>query len=401
MRSALACAGAVLALVAEWPAHAYRFNESVEVYGYTQIWLTLWEQMEDDEGLVQYPSKDEAADALSGLSINKARVGLRLAYLDWHLSLHTQVKIDHDFNLLDLDVGWAPRRWFSLHLGQLKIPNTFEALTEDQRLDFILRSDITTALADWSLSKSQHPASLLYGSASNLRDLGLAAKGELKAWGWTGRYFLMVGNGLGANMYFGGLTRKEYWITNKSQFLYGGRLEVAAYDIATLGAFGSYNEHDNIVFNSGRAVYDLSRRSVGGDLRVTIPKTGARLYGLGGEGQIRDDFNSDGHIDLRYSAWAAAAIWDLVPLVAWLTDSQLPEGHALELAGRFEHLSFEMDDSGSQVHRDQVTFGASYVAAERLKVQLNYVLRSTEDPLHPERDTLANNVLFANFQASF
>ena len=354
--------------------------------------------MADARGLFQRPSGDEAADSLTGFSLGRARLGIRLAQPDWHLSLHAQAKLDHDFALLDADVGWIPRPWFGLHIGQFKIPGTYEALTEDRDLDFILRADITTALADYALSKAQHPVSLLYGSASNLRDLGIAAKGEIKR-GWIGgRYFLMVGNGLGANMYFGGETRKEYFITNEAQFFYGGRAELLAAGVVTLGGFATYNRHDNIVFNSGRAVYDIHRRSIGGDLRVMVPHSGLRLAALGGGGEIRDDFNGDGRIDLRYSGWAASAVWNVFPAVTRITGSQLPERHGVELAFRFDRLDTEVDESDENVRRDHYTLGASYLAADRVKVQLNYIIRQTKNPSLPE---LTNNILFANFQAAF
>jgi hypothetical protein len=395
---AVACASALAASVAAAPARAYQLDERVEVYGYAQIWVTVLEQMEVAEGLVQQPSGDEAAGAVSGLSLAKARVGVRLAHPSWHLSLHVQTRLDHDFALLDADAAWAPRPWFSLHLGQLKVPGTYEALADDRKLDFILRTDITTALADYSLSKAEHPVSLLYGSVSNLRDLGVAAKGELGGRRLAGRYFLMVGNGLGANTYFGGLTRKEYFITNGAQFFYAARLEVSALESITLGAFGSYNRHDDIVFNSGRAVYDLNRRTAGGDLRVALPGTGLRLGALGGLGQIREDFSGDGKRDLRFSGWSASAAWDVFPLLRTAGWS-LAEDHALELAARFERMDHEVDESGLTVRRERTTFGASYVASSYLKVQLNYILRRTDDPAVTA--DLDNDALLASFQLGF
>jgi hypothetical protein len=395
---AVGWASALAVILAAMPAQAYKFNDWLEVYGYAQVWWTIWEQMEDAQGLYQYPSHDEAADVLSGFSLARARVGVRLTEPDWNLSLHTQVQLDHSFALLDADLGWTPARWFSLHLGQFKVPGTYEALTEDRELDFILRADITTNLADYSLAKAAHPVSLLYGSVSQLRDLGLALKGEVgDAW-ITGRYYLMVGDGLGANMYFGGLTKKEYFITNKAQFYWGGRLEAQVATVATLGLFGSWNKHDNIVFNSGRAVYDIGRRMIGGDVRVEVPYTGLRLGALGGGGQIRDDFNGDGKVDLRYLGWAISAVWNLFPVLESLTGWRLPERHAFELSFRFDRTQQEMDESGITVRHDHYTMGASYTAAPVVKVQLNYIVRHTDDPTVPET---ANNVLFLNVQAAF
>jgi hypothetical protein len=396
----LALAGVLTALAVAAPARAYRFNDYLEVYGYTQVWTTAWEQMEDARGLYQYPSRDEASDALSGFSLAKARLGIRLVYPAWALSLHAQARMDHDFMLLDADTAWSPRPWFELHLGQFKVPGTYEALADDRQLDFILRTEISTALADYSLSKADDPNSLLYGSVSNLRDLGVAAKGSTGGDDLTLRYFFMVSNGLGAGMYFGGSTRKEYFITNKAEFYYGLRLELEATGLGTLGFFASYNRHDNIVFNSGRAVYDLDRRMIGGDLRVAIPAVGLRLGLLGGGGLIRDDFIGDGKTDLRYLGFAASAVWDtailLEPWLGWT----LPEGHRLELAIRFDRFDKEVDQSGLVVRRFRTTLGANYVASTWVKLQVNYVLRHTDDPTAVAGD-LANNILFANFQAAF
>lgn len=400
MARRLAVLTALAALLAAAPARAYSINEHVEVYGYAQIWLTLWEQMAEAQGLYQHPSQDEAADALSGFNLAKARLGLRLAQEGWGLALHTQIKLEGGFALLDADLGWTPRPWFGVHLGQFKVPGSYEALTEDRALDFALRSDITTLTSDFSLAKAPHPVSLLYGSASNLRDLGLALKGELQGRWVGGRYFLMVGNGLGANMYFGGLTKKEYFITNRGQLYWGGRLESTVAGLATLGLFGAYNRHDDIVFNSGRAVYDLQRRMIGGDLRVFLPGTGVRLSALGGGGQVRDDFNGDGRIDLRYSGWAVSAIWDLYPLARALTGLSPWEGHALELAFRFERTDQELDESRLPVRRERATFGLHYVAAGWARLQLEYVLRRTEDPA-AFAPVPANDVLFASVLAAF
>jgi hypothetical protein len=395
---AIIWSGAAAILLAAAPARAYQFNEYVEVYGYTQVWAMFWEQMEDARGLFQHPSGDEAADALSGFRLARAQAGVRLAHPGWNLSLHTQVRLDHDVALLDADAAWTPRRWFSLHVGQFKVPGTYEALQDNRKLDFILRTDITTALADYGLSKAEHPVSILYGSVSNLRDMGVAIKGEVGGDRLTGRYFLMVSNGLGANMYFGATGKKEYFITNRAQFDYSARLEVTAFGLATLGASGNLNRHDNIVYNSGREVYDLNRRTYGGDLRINVPGTGLRLSGLGGGGQIRDDSNGDGKIDLRFAGWAASVVWDAFAVLrsaGW----SLPERHALELCARFERFEHEVDESGLPVRRRRATFGVNYVASTYAKVQVEYVLRHLEDP--SAAPDLANDIVFANFQVAF
>lgn len=386
------------ALAAGAPARAAQVDERLEVYGYAQIWATIWEDMEDLKGEHQPVTGDEASTSVSGFSLAKARVGVRVSEPSWDLSLHAQARLDHDFMLLDADAAWSPARWFSLHLGQFKVPGTFEALTDDRNLRFILRTELTTALADYGLAKADHTVSLLYGSASNLRDLGLAMKGEVGGPALAGRYFLMVGNGLGAGMYFGGSSRKEYFISNRAQFYYGARLEVAVAEVATAGLFGSVNRHDDMAFNSGRSVYDLDRRVAGADLQVVVPGTGLRLDGLAGAGQIRDDFNADGNVDLKYSGWAASVGWDVFSSLRALRGWP-PDGHALELCARHERIEKETDESGLTRRRDITTFGVNYVAPRHLKVQLDWILRRTEDP--GAISTPGNDAVIANFQVGF
>ncbi len=392
-------AGALALLFASAPAAALEPAENVEVYGYAQLWVTLLEQMETARGLYQHPSGDEATDTTTGFSIHRARLGLRLAAPGVPLRLAVQVKLERSFELLDLSVRWAPRPWFELEVGQFKVPGTFEALTDNRELDFIARSQITTSLADYSLSRSAHTASLLYGSASNLRDLGLALRGAMPLGGLAElRLFGMLGNGLGANLFFGGATNKGYFITNGPQLFAGGRLEAGdRRGIVVLGGHAGRNQHDNIVFNSGRAVYDLSRRAASGDLRLSVPGTGLRAWGLYGQGEISDDFNGDGRPDLRYSGWAASALWDLVPALAALGLTP-PYTRAIELGFRFDTYGSEIDESGVEVRRSDYTVGLNYRFEEHLKLQLNYVIRRTEDPSFPD---LADDALIANLQGAF
>lgn len=57
-----------------------------------------------------------------------------------------------------------------------------------------------------------------------------------------------------------------------------------------------------------------------------------------------------------------------------------------------------MDESGSKVRKDNWTVGVTSRLPEHIKLQLNYILRRTDDPSRPD---LADNVLFANFQVGF
>jgi hypothetical protein len=393
-----ALVGAVVLLAAA-PARARVIDDRLEVYGYAQLWATLWEEMADARGLYQHPSGDEAATSLSGFSLARARVGVRWQDPASELGVHLQVKLDHAVELLDAVVAWRPDRAFSLHLGQQKIPSSAEALADDRSLDFILRTDLALALDDYALSRAEHPISVLYGLNPNLRDLGVAVKGELGGGLLAGRYVLMASNGLGANLYLGGSSRKEFFTTNRAQLFYGARLEAVIAGLATAGLFGSYNRHDDMVFNSGRAVYDLDRRAAGADLQVRAPGTGLRLGAMVGGGRILDDFNGDGKTDLRYAGFSGAAVWDLAPLgraLGW----RIPDEHALELAARFERMEHEVDASGLTVRRERMTVGVNYVAGAWGKVMVDYLFRRTDDP-SLAAPFPANDALIASFQAAF
>ncbi len=96
------------------PAAAYEINEQLTVFGYSQLWFTLYEQMEEAEGLNQHPSGDAAAASASGLSLRRARLGARAALFDGALRLFTQFKLEGDPGFTDAVI--------SLHL-QKNRPN--------------------------------------------------------------------------------------------------------------------------------------------------------------------------------------------------------------------------------------------------------------------------------------
>jgi hypothetical protein len=386
-------------LLAPLPARAHQFSDNVEVFGYGQFWLTAYEQMERVGGVRQNPSQDFGTDHTTGLSIARARLGARLFSPEYMLGLYAQTRLDRDGGLLDLVARFAPGPWFALELGQMKIPSTRENLSDDRELDFILRTTISNSLADYALARSRFTESLLAGAASQARDLGLAVKGEIPISLVCLRYFFMLGNGLGANLFIGGDTRREFVLTNGPRFFYGGRLEVAdALDIARLGVFGSYNKHDDMVLNSGRAVYDLDRLAGAVDVRLAIPGTGVSLTGLLGGGRIREDFDGDGRDDLRYSGWASALVWNLIPLLVRLGAPEPALTRALELGFRFDAYYSDVDETGQSEREYNWTVGATYRLVEHLKLQLNYVARRSSDPRNPD---FANDILFASVLLTF
>jgi Phosphate-selective porin O and P len=398
MRSAtLAGLASLLLLTAPArPAAAHEINEQLTVFGYSQLWFTLYEQMEEAAGLNQHPSGDAAAASASGLSLRRARLGARVALFDGALRFFTQFKLEDDPSFTDAVISLHLAPWLSLHIGQQKIPSTYENLTFTAQLDFLERAAISTLLADYSLSRTTYASSLFYGVRSNLRDLGLAARGELELEPLSLRYFVMLGNGLGANLFIGGGTHKEYIITNNGQFFYGARLEAARiFDVVSVGGHLSYNRHDDMVFNSGRVVYDLDRRSYSADLQLRVPGTGLRLAGLFGAGVIDDDFDDDGRTDLRYRGGEGRLVWRLNPLLRRLVEWDALEQHIFELAFRYDNVSSEWNGTGVLVQRHTWTAGINYLWEPHLRVQLNVIFRAADDPDKPD---LADDALLLGVQ---
>lgn len=376
-------------------AEAHEFNDQAEVFGYGQFWFTLHEQVEEADELYQSPSRDPAATSASGLSINRARLGARLRLLEGSLRLFVQLKLERDPSLLDLALWVRLARWLELGIGQQKIPSTYENLTPGHQLDFIQRSLFSRKVADFSLSRTTFASSLFYGVRSNLRDLGLSLRGLLDLGPLRLSYLAMLGNGLGANLFIGGGTQKEFIITNPGDFFYGARLELSLPGVVTLGGHINHNRHDNMVYNSGRVVFDLDRLSASGDLQLTIPGTGIRLGGLFGWGEIDDDFDDDGRTDLKYWGGEARLLWILNPLLQRISWSDLLRRHQLGLGARYDNFSSIWNGAGATVREHTVTAGISYRYDPHIKVQLEYMLRRTDDP---DQADLADDALILSVQ---
>ncbi len=396
--AAAAAVLAVCAILAPRAAGAYEFNRTIEVFVYVSAWVTVYEQMEEASGLVQYPSGNEAAASASGFSLSRLRVGLRLTLLKGWLQLKAQVKLERDPAVMDIFLQLNIRPWIRFKLGQFIVPGAYENMIDNRSLDFIQRTHLARNLVDWSLSRTPHVSSLFHGNRSYRRDFGLAMAGDIDIRRGFIRTIIMVGNGLGNNLYIGGSTNKEFIVTNLPQFFYGIRLELAdLFDVLTVGGHFTYNEHDNIVLNSGRTVYDLNRISGSGDVRVKIPRTGLRAAGMFGYGEVREDFDRDGHGDLTYYGWEAKILWSLTGLAAGRTDCGFCEKNSIELGGRYENYTTEFNGSGVRVEQNDWTIGLNYEYIQYLKVQVNYVLRRTTDPSFPDLD---DDILFVNVQFS-
>ena len=379
------------------PLYAYEVNDDLEVYGYFQGWLTAYEQGEAFHGLTQQPSGDHGAGRTTGFSLNRARVGLNAETLDGLVGIGFQLKLEAPLEILDVFIKVTPLKGLVLQAGQFKIPSTAENLTEDRELDFVLRPDICGALVDYSLSRTTYSSSIFYGNNAYLRDFGLALKVDVRPFGIPMRAFGMVSNGLGANMYIGGLTKKEFVLTNRAQFFYGLRLEAEPLpDWVKVGGFASYNRHDSIVFNSGHTVLDLNRRSASADALVRLGGTGVRVSGTYGGGRILDDWDNNGKTDFAYSGWEGRVLWELNPLVELLSGWR-SESHRVELGARYEDYVTESDESGEPTHKRTTTVGVAYSYEQLFKAQLNGILHRTREPYFPD---LKDDAVILSFQAA-
>ncbi len=379
-------------------AMAEEQDRGASISGYMQTLITVYEQAQDMEGLFQHPSGDEAANTVSGFSLHRARIG---ADIDIYrgLGVDVQVRLDKPVGLLNFYMRYSVADWFTVQLGQRKIPGPWENMAASNRLDFITRSNVSSWVADYSLSRSFHSSSHFAGNRSYLRDLGLAFTGDVDIRIGAFRYLLMVGNGLGANLFIGSTARKEFIIANAPQFFYGARVDLLdLFGVVSVGGHATWNRHDDIVINSGRTILDLDRMSWSGDLRVTVPKTGLRLVGMLAGGTIDEDFDANGQGDLAYSGWEARALWNLSEFVRWLTPVGWLAEHRFEVGGRFDRYLSQSNQSGPRNRQDDWTLGVGYAFRDLVRVQLNYMWKNTRDPSLPELD---DDVLFLCIQAGF
>lgn len=380
-------------------AQAYKLNDRLEVYGYAQTWLTLYEQMEDARGLFQFPSGDEATDATTGFRLQRARIGVHAWFLRGIVGASLQLKAEGDFGLLDVVAKVRPHRVIEIWIGQFKIPSTAENLADDRKQPFLLKTRLSEFLADYGLSRTTYASSLFYGNRSSSRDLGVGLKLEVKPGRRPIRAFVMAGNGLGANLFISGNTQRGFLITNKGQLFWAGRVEVEPVPgWLVLGGHGSYNQHDNVVFNSGRAVLDLYRVNGSGDVTLTIPPAGITLSGLGGYGVNLEDENGDGKQDFRYGGVAAHLLWNLTPLLRHLTRGRYSPLHQLSLEFRYEWTFTVSDEAPERIVYQRYTAGATYAFRDVFKVQFNAILNRTAKPFVADLD---DDAFILGFQASF
>ena len=383
----------LLALLGSGPAQAVEITPGVDATAYAGIRFTLYEQAEETSGLKQQPQGDKAAQSVTGFAIDQARVRLSGNFLKNQLGLVLEMRLEKGPALLDAYGEWRFGSWLAVRLGQFKIPSGWENLASDRDLDFSLRPAIEDALADYALSRTTYASSLFYGNKSWRRDVGLGLAGDIDIRIGMLRYLAMVSNGLGANLFIGGTTEREYLLSNKAQFFYGLRVDLLdLFGVARVGAHVSYNRHDNVVFNSGRTVLDLNRFTWSVDAGFEIPKSGVRAHGTVAGGQINDDFDADGKRDFSFFGGDVRLIWRLDPLIKHLGGSGWGDAQHFELGARYERYDTVSDESAFTIRHHVITSGVQWAYDPYLRLHLEYVVRRTQDP--KQKDLKDDAVLF-------
>ena len=230
---------------------------SLKLDGYLQLWY-LYEQAEN--GKLQAITGDPGAQAASGFSLNRARLQAALDLGAFKAVLQFRLE-GGSLGLLDAYGSWQPfGPALVLRLGQMKIPSAWEVAVGDEALDFATRSRFANEVANWSLSKSSSSTHPFYLLQTQARDLGLGFDGYFRGF----RYFLMVGNGLGANNYVGAEENRQFVVANAiGAYFYGARL---SYDLLyelrqrlrptafylELGGHANCNHHPNLIYNDNQ-----------------------------------------------------------------------------------------------------------------------------------------------------
>jgi hypothetical protein len=358
-------------------------GDSLCVSGYVQMWATLYEELENGMPR-QLGTGDEARQSASGFSIRRARLSVRSNLWSDRIAAQVGLKLEQNIALLDCYALIRFGDRLNLFLGQMKIPSTYEVGTASDELDFISRTTISRNITDWSLSRYPpgFKSVIVTKTKSNLRDLGIALRGNL--WKDTVRYFVMMGNGLGANWYIGGKENEQFADTNGfGELFYAARLDVRPLNWAAVGGHCSVNHHDNMrVQGEKGAVIDLRRKSMSADMALALPYR-IRASGMFAGGVIDDDvFYEDGKQDYVYSGYEMKVLGSII--------EDLLEGGV-----RFDNYTFEINESGDRIKENRWTFGVTYRFEDVFKGQLNYVWKKTEERGEPD---LKDNILFMNFQ---
>ena len=346
------------------------------------FWWTIHEQVQN--GLTQQGSGDRAADHASGFAFRHGRIAFILGSPKGDLQLLLRIRLEERTDIVDFYGGWLPAQYFTIYIGQMKIPSTSEVLTAYNDLDFASRSTFGRKVGDYSLTRTPYISSVMAAKSYD-RDLGLAIKGS---WPgnrpWDIRWFLMAGNGMGANRYIGGRENEEFLYTNSlGDMYYGGRLEITPVHWVTAGMHASSNQHDNFALGDRGPVMDIDRSVWSADITVGHPHT-PRIYGFYGAGGMDDYFDAQQYL-YDYSGWGLQGVWPML------------KGR-LEFALRFDRFVSESGRDGNETTRDNWTAGINWSPLENLRLQLNYVSKETTNEFESDID---DNILYMNFQFDF
>ena len=374
-RSSAACitmqaAFLVCALIFTTPASAYFFSKDLEAYGYSQVWFIPYESMPNMSGLTE-------TDYLSGFSLAKVRGGVNAWFLDRKLGVFFQATFVKPVGILDASLIGKPIEQLGFQFGQFKIPSTFENLIDDRKLDFILRSKISTMLADYSLSRSPYADSKWYANNSYLRDLGVALKADAPIPYVPLKAFLMVGNGLGAGYTIAGDYQRGDFLTNGfGQFFYGARIELLPLDgNLIMGGVYNRNYHSKIVPNDGsKSTISISRESWEIDIQATVPKTGLSFAAIYGQGWLNDWEPQITVSKSNYSGWMAQAVWRIGDTVKNINKSVFLDDHGFDVMFRADQNRLHNYGSGTQSDI-YYTVGFNYRFREYVKLQVEGIFK--------------------------
>ncbi len=357
-------------------------SPTLDMEATASFWWTIHEQVQN--GLVQQGSGDRAADHASGFAFRHGRIAFILGSSGGDLQLLLRLRLEERTDIVDFYGGWLPSQYFRIYIGQMKIPSTAEVLTAYNDLDFASRSTFGRKVGDYSLTRTPYISSVMAAKSYD-RDLGLAVKGS---WPgdrqWEIHWFLMAGNGMGANRYIGGRENEEFLYTNSlGDMYYGARLEISPASSVTAGVHASSNEHDDVALGERGPVMDIDRSTWTADLAIGLP-WGQRIYGFYGEGEMDDYFDSQRYL-FDYSGWGVQAVWPLL-------------SGRLELTLRFDRFVSESGRDGNETTQDDWTAGINWSPLENMRLQLNYLNKRTSNEFESDID---DDILYMNFQFYF
>jgi hypothetical protein len=357
-------------------------SPTLDMEATASFWWTLHEQVQN--GLFQQGSGDPADDYASGFAFRHGRLAFILGSRSGDLQLLLRIRLEERTDIADFYGGWLPSDIFNIFIGQMKVPSTDEVLTTYDELDFASRSTFGVKVGDYSMTRTPYISSVM-AAKSYGRDFGLALKGSYGDDGsMRARWFLMAGNGMGANKYIGGPQTEEFLFTNSFGDMYlGGRIEISPAAWLTAGAHAGNNSHSDVSLGDRGPVMDIKRKSWSADLAAG--QSGEpRIYAFYGSGDMDDYFDAQRYL-YDYSGCGIQGVW---PLGKW----------GLELAMRFDRFTSESNGDGNETTQDNWTGGINWTPREHLRLQLNYTDKNTTNEFESDID---DNILLLNFQFVF